>query len=277
MCVSGESCSEGKNKIEDSVTGTINMNSEAKHPVRTSAKTLNLIERLAEGDTAGITELAEEFEMAKSAVHNHLDTLREHGYVVKHGTEYSLSYKFLDIGDRLRSQNQLYQISRPELRSLADETGELVNLLIEQNGKGVYLLQMQGENAVDLTMNLGTRTHLHATALGKSILAHLPEDRVDEIIEHFGLPQITENTVTERTELAEQLEQIRNQDYALDDGERLAGLRCVATPITTDEGFPVGAISVSAPETRVTEDMLETEYPELLRQTANVIEIEVRY
>jgi DNA-binding IclR family transcriptional regulator len=136
---------------------------------------------------------------------------------------------------------------------------------------------MQGENEVDLTMNLGTRTHLHTTALGKSILAHMPTDRFNDIIDHYGLPQITENTTTDRAQLEEQLEQIRDQDYALDDGERLAGLRCVASPITTDDGDPVGAISVSAPETRVTDDMLETEYPEIVRQTANVIEIEVRY
>ena len=249
----------------------------AKHPVRTTEKTLALIEVLMERGPCGVTELAENLDLGKSAVHNHLTTLREHGYVLQRGDEYQLGLKFLEVGGHTRKSMEFYQVAEPEVKSLAAETGELANLLVEEQGLGVYLMRSKGDRAVDLDTYAGLRTYLHTTALGKAILAHLPEDRVEEIVDRRGLEQETPQSIGSRDELFEALEGVRERGYAVDDGERLEGLRCIAAPVKHSSGEVLGSISVSAPASRVSDDDLHGELPERVLSAANVIELNINY
>ncbi|MCG1003176.1 MULTISPECIES: HTH-type transcriptional regulator XacR [Halobacterium] len=250
---------------------------DAKHPVRTTEKTLALVEELMDRGPCGVTELTEGLDMGKSAVHNHLTTLQKHGYVLKTGDEYQLGLKFLEVGGSTRKSMEFYQVAEPEVKSLASETGELANLLVEEQGMGVYLMRSKGDEAVDLDTYAGLRTHLHTTALGKAILAYLPESRVDEIIEHRGLEQKTPRSVGSREELFEVLEDVRDRGYAVDDGERLEGLRCVAAPVKDSSDEVLGAMSVSAPASRVSDDDLHGELPERVLSAANVVELNINY
>lgn len=252
------------------------MSKQAKHPVRTTRKTLDIIEALKRMDGAGVTELADEVEMGKSAVHNHLSTLEEYGYVIQEANIYLLSLKFLDLGGYTRNKTDLYKVSEPEIKSLAEKSGELVNLLIEENGMGVYLYRSKGDRAVDLDTYAGLRVYLHSTALGKAILANLPPERVDEIIDEHGLSEITPQTVTDRDELFDELEQTRQRGFAIDDEERLEGLRCVAAPIRFGANV-TGAISISAPTTRMNDDWEENVFIDQVCSAANVIELNMKY
>lgn len=252
------------------------MEKKAKHPVRTTEKSLQLIERLRDGEGGRVTELAEELDMGKGNVHNHLATLQEQGYVVKDGDEYQLSLKFLDIGGYVRDQMPLMAEGIAEIERLAEESGELVNLLTEQRGYGVYLYVSRGENAVELDTYAGFHTYLHSTAAGKAILAYLPEAEVLDIVEARGLPAETENTVTDIDALVDRLEQVRDRGYAIDDEERLKGLRCVAAPILVEDRA-IGAVSISGPNSRISGDTFTEEIPEQVLNTANVIEIGINY
>lgn len=253
------------------------MNKTAKHPVRTAEKTLEIIDLLKEREGGRVTELADSLDMGASAVHNHLSTLMEHGYVVKEGDEYQLGLKFLELGGFTRNQVQLYKIAEPEIERLAEETGELVNLMTEERGWGVYLKRSKGKDALDLDTYAGKRVHLHSTALGKSILAYMPPERVDQIVEHRGLPKVTEQTIDNREALQQELEKVRERGHAIDQGERLKGLRCVSAPIMRDDEKVLGSISVSAPANRVNSVQLEEELPTLIKGSANVIELNIRY
>lgn len=253
------------------------MNPNAKHPVRTTEKTLRIIEALMERDETRLTDLADHLDMGASVVHNHLSTLEEHGYVVKDDDAYRLGLKFLELGGYTRNREELYKVAEPEIERLADETGELVNLMTEDRGMGVYLKRSKGADAVDLDTYAGMRVPLQTTALGKAILAYTPEDRVDEIVDYHGLPRITERTITDRDELDEALDGVRDRGYAVDDGERLQGLRCVAAPIRDDENVAIGAISISAPANRLKNHQFEEEFPELIRGAANVVELNIKY
>ncbi|WP_129115433.1 HTH-type transcriptional regulator XacR [Halegenticoccus tardaugens] len=250
---------------------------DAKHPVRTTEKTLALVEALMEEGPCGVTELAQNLDMGKSAVHNHLTTLRKHGYVLKTGDEYRVGLKFLEIGGCTRKSMEFYQVAEPEVKSLAAETGELANLLVEEQGLGVYLMRSKGEQAVNLDTYAGLRTYLHTTALGKAILAYLPESRVDEIIDQRGLEPITSKSIETRDELFETLEAVRERGYAIDDGERLEGLRCIAAPVKTSSGTVLGSISVSAPASRVSDDDLHGELADRVLSAANVVELNINY
>ncbi|MCO8266205.1 HTH-type transcriptional regulator XacR [Haloferax prahovense] len=250
---------------------------DAKHPVRTTEKTLALVEELMQKGPCGVTELASDLDMGKSAVHNHLTTLQKHGYVLKDGDDYRVGLKFLEVGGHSRKSMEVYQVAEPEVKSLAADTGELANLLVEEQGMGVYLMRAKGDDAVDLDTYAGLRTNLHTTALGKAILANLPESRVDEIIERHGLEQKTPKSIGTRQELFQVLEAVRERGYAIDDGERLEGLRCLAAPIKSSSGEVLGAISVSAPASRVSDEDLHGSLPERVLSAANVVELNINY
>ncbi|GAA0237194.1 IclR family transcriptional regulator [Haladaptatus pallidirubidus] len=249
----------------------------AKYPVQTTERSLTLVEELKTDGPCGVTELADKLNMGKSMVHNHLMTLREYGYVRKVDDEYELGLKFLEVGGYTRKSMELYQVAESEVTSLADETGELANLLVEEQCKGVYLMRAKGAEAVDLNTYAGLKTDLHTTALGKAILAFLPEKRVNKIIDQEGLKQKTPQTIGTREELFNVLEDIRKRGYATDDGERLEGLRCIAAPVKTSSSGVLGAISVAAPASRVSDDDLHGGLAKRVLNATNVVELNISY
>jgi DNA-binding IclR family transcriptional regulator len=250
---------------------------EAKNPVKTTQRSLDIVETLREMDGARLTELADRLDLPNSTVHNHLSTLMERDYVLKDGDVYRVSLRFLDLGEHARNRRKVYELAKPEIEELADETGEIANLLVEENGRGVYLWSSEGENAVPLDIAPGKHVHLHATALGKCILAHLPEKRVEEIIDRRGLLAETDATITDSDALMEELEAVREQGYAIDDEERLTGMRCIGTTVKSESGNVIGAISVSGPTSAMPMNRLTDSLAEQLEGAANVIELKVAY
>ncbi|WP_137289151.1 IclR family transcriptional regulator [Natronorubrum halophilum] len=253
------------------------MSQEVQYPVQAAATTFRIIETLHDLNGAGVAELADELEMPKSTVHDHLRTLTEVEYLVNENGTYHVGARFLELGGFARSQMKLYQVGSPEIKKLAEETGEHANLLIEEHGKGIFLNKVKGPDAVNLDTHIGMRVYLQTTALGKAILSRLPEAAVDEIIDRHGLPAVTEQTVTDRDELKAQLAEIRNRGYAIDDEERVLGMRCVAAPICDEDGMPIGAVSVSGPTNRFNNEVFEDEIPKSVLSTANVIEVNMTY
>jgi DNA-binding IclR family transcriptional regulator len=253
------------------------MNADQGKRIRATERALAIIEALQELDRATVTEIAEWTELPKTTVYNHLDTLRTKDYVIKENKEYRTGLRFLTVGGKVRAQMDLYQVTKPEVKKLAGETGELANLIVEEGGWGVYLYRESGGQAVHLDSYVGKRQRLHGTAFGKAILAFMPDGRVDEIIDCHGLAARTEKTITNRAELKNELEVIRDRGYAYDDGEGHEGLRCVAAPIMTQENVVLGGVSVSGPVSRIDGERFRKEIPDLVLSAANVIEINLTY
>jgi len=240
------------------------MGTPAKNPIKSTETTFRIVEGLQALDGSGVSELADHTGLPRSTVHNYLSTLEQEEYVVNNDGQYEVGIRFLELGAYARNRRQIYGIAKPEVSRLAEETGELANLLIEEHGRGTYLQRVRGEEAVQVEAHVGTRVSLHSTALGKSILAHLPESRVEEIIEIHGLEPTTPKTVTDR-------------GYAVDDEERLEGLRCVAAPILSNENRVLGAVSVSGPSHRIRDDRFRRTLPNRVLEAVNVIELNVTY
>jgi DNA-binding IclR family transcriptional regulator len=249
----------------------------ARNPIQAAEITVAILQGLKEIDGGGVTELADHLGMSKSRVHNYLTTLVQEEYVVKEGTTYDVGLRLVGLGTYARHQQEIYAVAKPELERLGDETGDLVNLLVEEYGKGIYLHREQGENAVEVDSYTGHRVHLHNTALGKAIMAELPRERVDEILDRHGLPATTDNTITEREELYERLETIGEEGVAFDDEERLPGLRCVARAITDNDGQVHGAISVSSPSSRMQGSRYREEIPQKLEEVTNIVSLNMSY
>lgn len=244
-------------------------------PIQATARTLAIVEEIRRRDGAGTTELADHFGFSKSTVHDHLATLVQKKYLRRRGNEYEIGLRFLSLGGYAREQQELFELARPEITDLAEETGEAAKLVVEEYGRGIYLYQARGEQAVRTDSHVGTRVYLHSCGVGKAILANLPRDRVDEIVDAHGLPKWTEYTIADREALDDELARIRDRGYAVDNEERIRGLRCVAVPLIKDDEV-IGSISVSGPTKRFDEDVTG-ELAELLQSTARVIEINVTY
>jgi DNA-binding IclR family transcriptional regulator len=118
---------------------------------------------------------------------------------------------------------------------------------------------------------------LHSVAAGKSILAHMSEEDVWQIIEDRGLPKITENTITDSETLFEELEMIREQGYSVNDQENLDGLKAIGAPILGADGQVIGALSVSGPTHRMKGEYFESELPDLLLGVVNELELNIAY
>jgi DNA-binding IclR family transcriptional regulator len=248
-----------------------------KSPIKSARTTLEMLEMIREHQEATLSELTKEFDLSKSSVHNYLSTLQQQGYIIKDGDSYRIALRLLEFGGYARHGEQLYKIGKDKVTELAEETGEMANLLIEENGMGIYLHRAHGAQSVQTDSYIGQRVHLHSTALGKTILANLPQERVDAIIEEHGLPAMTENTVTDRDKLFEELEQVREEGVAYDDEARVKGLRCVAVPVLNNNDKIEGAISLSGPISRFRGETYHTEIPEMLKDAANVIELNITY
>ncbi len=253
------------------------MSNQRAPRVKSATTTVAVIDALKTLDYPGVGEVADHIDRPKSTVHDHLSTLIELDFVVKEPTGYRLGARFLEYGGYAREQMKVYRVGRPVVDRLAEDTGEHANLMIEEHGLGVFLYKAKGEEAVTLDTHPGMRVTLQATALGKTILAHLPDTRVTEIFDEHGLPQITENTLTDRDALFDEFEHIRERGYATDDEERIEGMRCVAAPILDHDDRVIAAVSISSPVSRMHDDRFANEIPRRVLSAANVIEVNMTY
>lgn len=235
-----------------------------------------ILETVKKKESVGVTDLAKTLDIPKSTAFSHLNTLSNEGYLLVEDGQYKLALPFLDLGNNARTNSGLFDVAKPKIDDLAEQTGEVANLITEENGEGVYLDIALGEDAIKFDTYPGKRVALYSTALGKAILAHMPPERRDEYLNTTDLVPIAENTITNSEELRDEMDQIREQGYALDREERAPGLRCVAVPIADGEHY-TGALSVAGPLVRMQEERMTSQLPEKLTHTASEIELSLRY
>jgi DNA-binding IclR family transcriptional regulator len=245
---------------------------EQRIPIKTTETVFEIVEALIERDGAQFTTLVDDLDMARSTVHDHLRTLESLGWVIKRDEEYTVSTRFLEVGEQMRRQRRIYKAAHEEIKNLATETGEHATLMIEENGLGVFLYVEKGEQAVDINAYAGRRLPLPAHAPGKAILAHFSEERVETILDEHGLPEYTSKTITDAEELREELEQVRERGYAVDEGELVEGVQSISAPIRS-QGRTWGSLTVGGPANRMQGDRFDEDLPDLLMRAANVIEL----
>ncbi|WP_435197418.1 IclR family transcriptional regulator [Natronomonas sp. EA1] len=235
-----------------------------------------IIEFLRESAGAGVSEVAAELGVSKSTAHNHLTTLESLGYVVRTDDGFALGLQFLDLGDHARKRHSLYHASVSEMNDLVETIGERGQVMVEENGHGVYIYQVKTEQGVQTDSHIGTTVDLHATAVGKSYLAFCDEATRDRILGD-GLSELTSHTISDREALEADLAEIAERGYAFNDEERITGMRAVGAPILTDDEAVIGAISVSGPTTRMNGEWYRQEVPEMVMQAARIIGIRATY
>lgn len=243
--------------------------------VKTTDTVFGIVESLKESDGKTISELASELGMAKSTIHDHVSTLAAKEYLVKSDDRYRIGLKFLELGVLAKTHVDIATVAQPTLDAIADETGEAVGLFVEEHGRRVYLSKAIGDQAIETHGKLGKRTYLHTSAAGKAILAFLPRERVEDILDRHGMPALTHSTITNREGLFEELEEIRAQNISINKHESVEGLHAMASAIVYDETV-YGAVGVAGPANRIKGDYFEETLPDILLSATNEIELRLK-
>ncbi|GAA0243403.1 IclR family transcriptional regulator [Haladaptatus pallidirubidus] len=251
-------------------------NANETNLVKSDETLFAIIEQLRESDGAGVTELAKQLDMAKSSIHKHLHTMVKHGYVVKRNDTYHIGLQFLNFGEYVRDSYDIYHASKSKIHELAERTGEMVWLIIPENGLGWFLYGEKGDSGISEESIVGSWTYLHNNSGGKAILANLPSEQIDNIIDQHGLPTKTENTITDLNTLRTELENIRERGYAVNQGEDIAGIHAVGVPLISD-GEIQGALSIAGAAHRFKRDQREQKLAEYLITAADDIEVNLAY
>jgi DNA-binding IclR family transcriptional regulator len=224
-----------------------------KEPGDNSIQVLNRALRLLESFSAvqpeqSFTELHLKLGLPKATVHRLLATLSNEGYVVQdpNSQKYYLSHKVLHLASAAAGRFRLDQIADPMLRQLAAETGGDAHLAVLDKEEGIVVYLETVSPVLPLT-TVGTRAHVHSSALGKVLMAYQPEAQIEAILHRVEMPAFTPRTIVDPLAFKAHLEIVRQAGYAIDDEEQKLGWSCFAAPIQDHRGSVVAAISVSGP------------------------------
>lgn len=249
--------------------------SDRRNMLKSADKLFKMVEHLKTGGAKTVTELSNDLDIPKSTAQVYLNTLYEHSFVTKNDGRYGIGLRFLEYGIFALRNVSIYPEARVKTDELADSTGELAACFVEEDGDAVYIYGVEGERSIRTDLSVGDRSELHCTASGKAILAHLPDERVQAVID-AGLSEKTPNTITDPTELRDELTGIRERGYAYSDEESVEGMRAVAAPITLNDRVE-GSISLAGPASRFVGERYEETIPGLVTSAANELELKLTY
>ncbi|MFC6724956.1 IclR family transcriptional regulator [Halobium palmae] len=243
--------------------------------LRTTATSIEVLELLDELDGARVTQLAERMEAPKSTVHGHLATLRAKQFVLKRGDIYYLGPELLRLGNHVRTRKEGYVLAREYTERLYDSIGFRSIFTTEMDGKAVFLHTASGSKMGWAHERLGNQLYLHDTAVGKAILAELPRRRIEQILDEWGMPRETENTITSREALFEELETVRERGYATNHAENLPDLYGIGVAATEQSGNVVGGFSITGPEHSFVDEGRERQLADAVIEIVNEYELEL--
>lgn len=252
-------------KIDDSaaknVQATMSRTAEVRgDTVQSLTRALKLLNVLA-GSDQGLTlsEIAQRAALAVSTTHRLLSTLQQENFVrfdPERGL-WTVGVQSFIVGSAFLRSRDLTSIARPVMWQLMERSGETVNLAVEDRGEAIYIAQIECRKTMRAIAKPGGRAPMHASGVGKALLAGLPDEEVDRIIALNGLPPATEKTISTPGQLRADLRLIRKRGFAIDDEESAIGLRCIAASVLDEFGRSTAALSLSGPTARIGDELLE--------------------
>jgi IclR family transcriptional regulator, pca regulon regulatory protein len=231
----------------------------------------------------GVTELGRELRLNRSTAHRYISTLALLGYLEQDpvSKKYRLGSRVLDLGFSAINSMELREVAAPHLQQLSDETGYTVNMAILDDLDIVYVERCRssraGQREIDLNLHVGARLPAYCTALGKVLLAWLPEEERSSRLGRTDLARLGPNTLTTVSELMAELERVRANGFAINDEELANGLRAIAAPVLTRDGTAAAAINLAVHRSMVTIKDLDALLSGRLRTTAATISSKLGY
>ena len=231
-------------------------NNTAQNTIKSLDRALEVFEYLSATSGKQLSELASELSQAPATVYRILVTLEARGFVEFDASmqHWHVGPRAFVVGSRFLRRTNLVDRARPILRRLMEETGETANLGIEQAGNVLFVSQVETHESIRAFFPPGTLSPMHASGIGKILLAHMDEERFKRWFKGRELKKFTPNTKTEFQDLIAFSHEARKIGYALDGEEKNLGMRCIAAPVFDVNQEAIAGISVSGPTSRVNEE-----------------------
>ncbi|WP_125153561.1 IclR family transcriptional regulator [Clostridium rectalis] len=247
--------------------------------VQSVDRSLSILEVLSDYENGlGITEISEKVNLHKSTVHRLLATLIHKGYVKQEekANKYKVTLKLFELGNKKIQKMDITTVARPYLKELVQKTNEVVHLVVSEGTEIIYIGKEESQNTIRTHSRIGYRRPLYCTAVGKSILSYMEDERILDIWNKSKVEKLTEHTITDLKEFKKHINEVRKKGYAIDEQENEIGVRCVASSVFNYEGEVCGAISISGSIISFTEEKLG-EFSKLVIEYAEKISSELGY
>lgn len=226
---------------------------QAPAAVQVLDRALDMLELLAGANGLTLSEIAEQTGQPPSTVHRILGTLERRGMAESdRATQaWHVGPACFGLGAAFTRRADIVDRARPILHKLMEDTGETANLGVLYGDTVLFVSQVETREPVRACLAPGTRVPLHASGIGKALLAQMDAERLDRLLAAAALEAFTGQTITDPGQLKADLAQIRARGFAIDNEEKNAGMRCIAAPVFDMNGEAVAGISVSGPTSRV--------------------------
>lgn len=250
-----------------------------RYSINSIDRALSLLELLAsDGDAIGVTELSKKLDINKSMIYRLLSTLVVRGYVEQDedSRKYRLGLKVVELAGMKLSTVEMFSVARPLLKELVRRTGETVHMAVKLQHEIICLDKEEGPAILNIKGGIGDKYPPHASAIGKAILAYLPEEEIREIFRKHGMTKHTSKTIASLPALKEHFKGVRDRGYALNDEETYVGVRSIAAPVRERNGAVVASLGISGPIQRISDENIET-LAEAVIEIANRVSAELGY
>jgi len=235
--------------------------SERKYIVPAVERAVIILQLLAqEPDGLTISQITQRLAVPKSTIFTILTTLKQY-HLVERGEEtgrFRLGMELFTLGSTVVERLNIRSAAYPTLKRLAQSTGLTTHLGIMDQGQVVYIEKIEGQGPIKISSAVGRRMGVHCTALGKAMLAQLPEAELQLIFNDHALLQRTPNTITSWEALRTDLARTYERGYAFDDEENELGIRCLGAPVFNHQREVVCAMSISGPRDRISIESIGT-------------------
>ncbi|MFC6875012.1 IclR family transcriptional regulator [Halobellus marinus] len=238
--------------------------------VTTTETSFEIVDTIKNCNGATLSQLNQKLDLSRSGIHKHLHTLQESGFLTKEDNTYHIGMRFYNLGEYARKRKQEFVIIEKHAEKLSNNTNEEVDFLIENNNKALSIFR--SHHPIENQRHSGRYYYMHSVAGGKALLSTYTRDRVEAVLNQWGLPKRTENTITSRAALFQELSQIRDQGYAISDEEFERGLRAIAIPVEEPLGEVIGALVISGPTYRMSHDRMQDELADTIQSSREELE-----
>ncbi|MDD3796570.1 MAG: IclR family transcriptional regulator [Lachnospiraceae bacterium] len=252
------------------------MNSKDPVPtwqVKSVVKAIHILSCFTPSDPElSLGDISHKLNVPKSTALNLIRTLEEYGYLIRTypSMNYRLGYSIMQLNYCTQMSMPVVRYSLPFLEDLQMKTGKTIYLTTHINGKVLYL-DVAHQNRRMFSYSISGKTlNMHCTGCGKAMLAYLPENEIRKIIDTYGFPTFTPNTISTEEALYQELNLIRKRGYSTDHEEETLGVRCIAAPIRNAQGYPTAAISISGAVLSMQEEQV-FEYADVLINTCHAL------
>ncbi|ACM19961.1 helix-turn-helix transcriptional regulator, IclR family [Geotalea daltonii FRC-32] len=252
---------------------------KSEYIIQAVSHALDLLEQFHDDvDELGVTELSKRLKLHKNNVFRLLATLESRNYIEQNKVteNYRLGLKTLELGQTFIKQMGLLRQSRPVLESLVHDCNETTYVAILKEFHIIYLDVVETDLTVRVVPRVGARLPAYCTAAGKVQIAYMTDEELANFLPK-EMKRFTSNTIIDREELKKHLALVATQGYAIDNEELDVGVKCVGAPIRDYTRRIIGAVSISGPSMRFTDERLEKELIPMVIQASEEISSKLGY